>query len=126
MVVNSTGATFTLTDEVYVCDKYWASTLISISSILVCCTVIGALLEYRTDSPKIFGYVSSLTRDNPYFDQPIGGSTLDGLKRSKILRDVKVRIQDVAGDEEEVGHIAFITAERPTRRGVSGIGVYQV
>ena len=124
MVVNSTGATFTLSAEVYVCDKYWASTLIVISSILVCCTLAGALLDYRTSSPKIFGYVSSLTRDNPYFDQPTGGSVLDGLKRSKILRDVKVRIQDVAG-EEEARHIAFTTVERGNRRGVSGIELYQ-
>ncbi|MDI1485515.1 MAG: hypothetical protein OHK93_000653 [Ramalina farinacea] len=125
MVVNSTGANFTFSAEVYVCDKYWASTLIVVSSILVCCTLGGALLDYRTSSPKIFGYVSSLTRDNPYFDQPTGGSTLDGLKRSRILRDVKVRIQDVAGDEEEAVHIAFTTVGRPNRRGVPGIGLYQ-
>ena len=126
IVVNSTGATFTLSSEVYVCDKYWASTLILISSILICCTVGGALFQYWTSSPKIFGYVSSLTRDNPYFDQPTGGSTLDGLKRSKILRDVKVRIQDVAGDEEEARHVAFSMVERPNRRGVPVIGLYQI
>lgn len=125
MVVNSTTANFTWSANVYVCDRYWASTLIFISSILVCCTVAGALLEHRTSSPEIFGYVSSLTRDNPYFDQPIGGSTMDGVKLSKMLRDVKVRIQDVARDDEEARHIAFSTAGRPITQGITEIRSYQ-
>jgi hypothetical protein len=50
-------------------------------------------------APDILGYVSSMTIENPYTSipgVPLGsGSTLNGLERSKLLRNVRVRIGDV-------------------------------
>lgn len=60
--------------------------------------------------PRILGYVSTMTRDNSYVDLPSGGCTLDGLERARLLKDMRVRLQDVA-PEDGVGHIALSSAE---------------
>lgn len=65
-------------------------------------------LRKHTLAPDIFGFVSSLTRDNPHFPVPPGGSTLDGLDRTRALRDMKVRIGDIGGLQGEVGRVGFI------------------
>lgn len=123
--VNTTESVLTWSSDVYVCDRYWATILIFISLVLVCCTISGAFLEERTLSPIVFGYVSSMTRDNPYFNLPPGGCTLEGSKRSRLLKDLKVRIQDVAADNEEAGHIAFSAAERPNARTIVKDRLYE-
>jgi hypothetical protein len=61
-------------------------------------------LRKGTLAPDIFGYVSSLTRDNPNLHLPDGGTTLSGLERAQLLKDVKIRIADV-GPSEGVGRV---------------------
>ena len=51
-----------------------------------------------------------MTRYNPYIDLSPGGCTLDCLKRTRLLKNVSVRLQDFAPDDA-VGHIAFGSAE---------------
>ena len=51
-----------------------------------------------------------MTRDNSYIDLPPGGCTLDCLERTRLLEDVRVRLQGLAPDDA-VGHIAFGSAE---------------
>ena len=69
----------------------------------------GAIVKHMTRGPIILGYVSTMTRDNPYIDLPPGGCTLDCLERTRLLKDVSVRLQDFAPDDA-VGHIAFGSA----------------
>jgi hypothetical protein len=65
-------------------------------------------LRRRTLAPDIFGFVSSLTRENPHFALDTGdGSHLSGLDRARLLGNVKVKIGDVAGDGETVGRIGL-------------------
>jgi hypothetical protein len=70
-----------------------------------------------TLAPDIFGYVSSCTRDNPYFTdgEP---SYLSGLERAKAMRNVRVIIGEV-GEVPVPGHIAFATTvdARPLQKG---------
>lgn len=54
----------------------------------------------------MFGFVTSMTYENPYMKIPNGGSTLDAMERARLLKDVEVYVGDVQGDED-VGHIAF-------------------
>lgn len=62
----------------------------------------------RTLTPDIFGFVSSLTRDNPNFAMETGtGSMLSGLERARLLGKVKAKIGDVAGDTEAVGRVGL-------------------
>ena len=91
---------------VYVCHVLWLFCLLLSSTVLLMVGIVGVIVKYRSVSPEILGYVSSHTRDNPYVDLPPGGTTMEGLKRSRVLFDTRVRLQDVKEDKE-VGHIAL-------------------
>ena len=107
---NTTTTTVTNFADVYICNKMWAAILITASTFLLVCGMCGAIVKYRARGPRILGYVSTMTRDNPYIDLPPGGCTLDGLDRARLLKDLQVKLQDVAA-EEEVGHIALGLAQ---------------
>ena len=74
--------------------------------ILLAAAILAFWLRQRTLAPDIFGYVSSLTRDNPHLNLPEGGSGMSGLERARALKKVKVRIADVA-DENGVGKVGL-------------------
>ena len=61
-----------------------------------------------TLAPDIFGFVSSLTRDNPHFPVPFDGSTLDSVSRSRAFRDFKVKIGDVNDTRTGHGKLGFV------------------
>ena len=103
---NTTTTTVTNFTDVYVCNKIWAAILIIASTLLLVCGMCGAIVKYRARGPRILGYVSTMTRDNPYTDLPPGGCALDGLDRARLLKDMEVKLHDVAA-EDEVGHIAL-------------------
>ena len=96
--------------EIYICNRIWAIILLAASSVLLLCGLAGAIVKHMTRGPKILDYVSTITRDNPYIDLPSEGCTLDGLERAKLLKGLKIKLQDVAPDNV-VGHIAFGSAE---------------
>ena len=101
----TTGLATTL-EEVYVCNWGWFMLVVGASTITFCCGILNAILRYQSLAPDILGYVSSLTRDNPYCEVPGGGSLLDGIDRARLLKDTKVRLEDVQ-PQKDVGHIAF-------------------
>lgn len=74
--------------------------------ILLLAATLAMWLRKRTLAPDIFGYVSSLTRDNPHVNLPDSGSTLSGLERARMLKNVRVKIADVAG-EDGVGRVGL-------------------
>ena len=106
---NTTTSTVTTFTEIYVCNKIWAAILFFASTILLVCGLGGAIINHMMRGPKILGYVSTMTRDNPYLNLPSGGCTLDGLERARLLRNLEVKVQDVAA-ESQVGHIALSSA----------------
>lgn len=67
--------------------------------VLLVAASVAVWLRTHTLAPDIFGYVSSLTRDNPMIDVPAGGSTLNGIDRARMLKGVKVKIADVGGND---------------------------
>ncbi|KAK5080394.1 hypothetical protein LTR05_008643 [Lithohypha guttulata] len=69
-------------------------------------------LRKKTLAPDIFGYVSSLTRDNPHVPVPPGGSTMSGIERARHLQDYKLKIVDVKGGE--VGKVGVAVAHQST------------
>lgn len=99
--------------EQYICNKMFAGFLITISSLLFLTSMASLLLGTMTLAPDILGYVSSLTRDNP-FAQNDEASYLDGLDRAKALNNLKVAIGDV-GCQSESGYVAFGAAENVMR-----------
>ncbi|KAI9740386.1 MAG: hypothetical protein M1834_004966 [Cirrosporium novae-zelandiae] len=109
---NASASTVTRsTGEIYRCNYAWLSILLLASLFLEACAVGAFILRQMTVSPDVLGYVSSLTRDNPYTSLPPGGSHLDGLERARLLKRVPVCMGDVRPDRE-VGHIALVSYDR--------------
>jgi hypothetical protein len=79
--------------------------------------LIGVLLETRTIAPDILGFASSLARNSKYIKVPKGklDGTMGGGERVRALRDVKVMMQDIRGDEP-VGKIVLGTVNAGTVR----------
>ena len=107
---NTTTTPVTTLTEIYICNGMWAVILLAASSALLLCGLSGAIVKHMTRGPKILGYVSTITRDNPYISLPSEGCTLKGLERVKLLKGLRIKLQDVAPDNV-VGHIAFGSAE---------------
>lgn len=96
-----------LYDPHYAISWPWIAMDIISCGILLAASVIACLLRRKTLAPDIFGYVSSLTRDNQYLQVPDNGTTLGGIERARLLRGVKVKIGDVSGPNESVGRVGL-------------------
>ncbi|EEP75453.1 predicted protein [Uncinocarpus reesii 1704] len=105
--------------ETYAVSGGWVAIFIFSSLVMFGAAVMSAILAHRTSIPDVLGYVSSFTRDAKYFPLPQGGSRLDGLARSRILKNWVVRLGDVKGSDEEIGHLAFaeVRAAGRARKG---------
>jgi len=110
----TTTAEVTNKKEVFSCNKPWL-VLLMVSSVVIFVTgLVALILKHRTLSPEMFGFVTSMTYENPWLKVPHGGTTLDAMERARLLKDVEVHVADVCG-QEDVGHIAF-AAGVPLRR----------
>lgn len=89
--LNKTTTTVTTVTEVYVCNRIWAVILFISSSVLLLCGLCGAFVKHMARGPQILGYVSMMTKDNPYINLPSGGCTLDGLERARLLKGLEVK-----------------------------------
>ena len=103
---NTTRITITNNTDVYLCNRGWATILFVASSLLLGLGMFSAIVKYKLRGPQILGYVSTMTRDNPYMELPPGGCHLNGLERTRLLKDLKVQLRDVT-PSHEFGHIAL-------------------
>ncbi|KAF2747476.1 hypothetical protein M011DRAFT_477120 [Sporormia fimetaria CBS 119925] len=110
----TTNATTTRTHKTYSCNFAWLAALMAASAIMFITGVSSLILKFRTLGPEMFGFVASMTYENPYVKIPKGGTMLDAMERARLLRDVEFQIGDVTRDGE-TGHIAF-TAGVPLRK----------
>lgn len=90
---------------------YWIAMDFFSGFLLLAAAVAAHILRRKTLAPDIFGYVSSLTRDNPNIGIPDGGTTLSGTQRARLLKRVKVKIGDVNGHGSEIGRIGLARAD---------------
>jgi hypothetical protein len=104
-------------DPRYYLSLPWIAVDLITCGILFMSAVASFWLRTVTFAPDIFGYVSSLTRDNPHMRLPEGGSTLSGLDRTRALKDVKVKIADLNGDRADVGHIGLTVVHADIEMG---------
>lgn len=102
----TTTATAKSTMQIFVCNFAWVALLLVSSSTILITGIVAVVLKRRTLGPEMFGFVTSMTYENPWLNIPTGGTMLDSMERARLLKDVEVRIGDVCGDET-VGHIAF-------------------
>jgi hypothetical protein len=115
--IDSSLATNTTTEEIYLCSTVWYVFLLLSATVLFAVALVGTWLKYfRTVAPDIVGHISSLTRDNPYVKIPGGGSSLSGFKRARYLKDVEIKIADLKPDDE-VGRIVIMSVDEANPRG---------
>lgn len=96
--------------SIVLCNWYWFTILTSTSVFLILCCFLSIWVQYQLTTPDILGYVSASTIDNPYIlldeAEPGSSSTLDGLRRARLLGKMKVQIRDVH-PQDEVGNFAL-------------------
>lgn len=110
----TTTARVTTTEEIFVCNVAWLS-LLMVSSIVIFITgAIAWVLKQRTLGPEMFGFITSMTYENPWVKIPRGGTMLDAMERARLLQDIEVHVGDVCG-KDDIGHIAF-AAGVPVRK----------
>jgi hypothetical protein len=107
------GATY---DPQYVLSIPWITIDIITCSILFAAAAASLWLRINTVAPDIFGYVSSMTRDNPHMNLPDGGSTMSGSERARALKNLKVKVADLNGGHG-VGHIGLAPVDLDVEMG---------
>jgi hypothetical protein len=111
---NNLPGTVTTFSNVYTINRLWMAAFLVSSLVMFVASVISAVLTHLTSIPDVLGYVSSLTRDSPHVPLPPGGSTLYGVKRSRLLQGEVVRLGDVQRDDG-IGYLAFADWNRAGR-----------
>jgi hypothetical protein len=106
----TTMANVTTVEQIFICNFAWLALLFASSGIIFVTGGVALILKRKTLGPEIFGFVTSMTYDNPYVKIGNGalggGTTMDAMERARLLKDMQVYIGDVQGDAE-VGHIAM-------------------
>lgn len=101
------------------CNWTWFMILTLASTFLLFCSCLSSWLTLRLSTPDLLGYVSSSTIENPHMyisNEDFGlKSDMDGLVRSKKLRNVRVQIRDVQ-EGEKVGKIALTSDVREQQK----------
>ncbi|USP82666.1 uncharacterized protein yc1106_09940 [Curvularia clavata] len=110
----TTNATISKTHAIYVCNFAWLGLLFIAAVSIFLVGAASLVLKRKTLGPEMFGFVTSMTYENPYLNVPRGGTTLDAMERARLLKDLEVYIGDVCGDKD-VGHIA-LAAGTPMRK----------
>ncbi|KAH9868436.1 hypothetical protein J1614_007508 [Plenodomus biglobosus] len=110
----TTESTVTATEERFVCNFAWLSLLMVSSTAIFVIGGASWILKQRTLGPEMFGFVTSMTYENPWIKIPRGGTTLDAMERARLLKDIDFHIGDVRGNDD-IGHIA-LAAGVPLRK----------
>jgi hypothetical protein len=95
-------------------SKPWLAIDIISCILLIAAAVSSWWLRRNTVAPDVFGYVSSMTRDNPHLPLPDGGTTMSGIDRARALKNVKVKITDL-NTNASVGRIGLTVADDGTK-----------
>lgn len=100
-------------ERVYRMHRVFLVLTVVSASVLLFCALLGPWLKFINIAPDLVGHISSVTRDNPYFTLPPGGSMLGGYERARLLKDVEIIAGDVSAGGAKVGQIAFTPATGP-------------
>lgn len=102
----STDGKHTVWRNVYRCQWVWILLSVLASFVMFVAALAGVVLSYVVRGPDLLGYCSSLTRDTPYVPSGREGSAMDGARRTRELKALKLALCDVAGEHESAGRIA--------------------
>lgn len=102
---------------IYKCIWAWFAIALCSSIGLLAIGIAGVIFQHSAIGPDIYGYVSSMTRDNAYCT-PTHACTNDGLKRAFLMKDAVVQVRDVL-PRAIIGHIAFVTVDSRSGGGLN-------
>jgi hypothetical protein len=103
--LNTTSGTLTHQVVIIKCSMGWFVALVVVSAVLIVASAVPLVLRLWTRTPAFNILPSTMLKDNPYFEAPKTGSTLESSERSRLLRHRTVRFGDVAPDDA-VGYLA--------------------
>lgn len=103
------------TEMVCKTDWVWLSILFICSVFLLLAGIASAVWEWQTVGPDILSFVNTIVRHSKYIVLPKGSGAMSSAERAKMLKSVKVMMQNVKPDEE-VGKIALGTMSEDSRR----------
>ncbi|KAK0747032.1 hypothetical protein B0T18DRAFT_447398 [Schizothecium vesticola] len=106
----SATADLVVKSDIYVCQRAWWAVFVCACLVMVATAGLAAALTYVCPGPDILGFVSTMARDSPHVHVAAGGSALDGADRARLLKGLRVQLQDVQG-EEELGKMAFVSPQ---------------
>ncbi|KAJ9629173.1 hypothetical protein H2204_008962 [Knufia peltigerae] len=86
------GVIYTDAEAVYVVSRPWLAVYCTCTAVMVLAALVGIACVINTTVPDVLGYSSTLTRDSRFFDFARGGSTLDGITRTKLLSHVRLKM----------------------------------
>lgn len=115
-------STVTMQREVFNTNWPFLSLFLLSTLAMFLAAVFAAVVSRKTLTRNYLSYVSSLCRESPDVEFPDGGVAMDGLERSRMCQDLRVRLGDV-GDVEggcevgtgvavRVGRLGFGSEER--------------
>jgi hypothetical protein len=103
--INFTMADVSRNTKIYRTSKVWVTLLLLTSIFMLLLGAASITLQCINTVPDILGYVSTITRDNPYVELPANASVVDGPERTRLLRDLRIQLTDVQPGAD-VGHLA--------------------
>jgi hypothetical protein len=119
MIQNQTAAftvpaVQTTQSQIYLCSFPWLGVFLLANTVMLIAAIAGVIFSRKTIVPDYLGYVSSLAKESPYVRMPDVGVNMDGMDKARLVKDVKVRLGDVADAEEGangIGRLAFARME---------------
>ncbi|KAF2994783.1 hypothetical protein E8E13_000190 [Curvularia kusanoi] len=94
-LIDFTTAEISRNTRIYRASKVWVSLLLLTSIFMLLLGIASIMLQCLNTVPDILGYVSTLTRDNPYVELPTNASVLGGPERTRLLRNLRIQLTDV-------------------------------
>jgi hypothetical protein len=118
MIQNQTAAftvpaTLVTSSQVYFIFYTWLIVFLLSTLVMLVASIVGVIYSRRTIVPDYLGYVSSLAKESPYIRMPDVGVNMDGMDKARLVKDVKVRLGDVADVQGrgQIGRLAFARME---------------
>lgn len=121
--VPTTDGTLSHQVDTIKCIDTWFVTLVTVSAVLIAASVVPLILRFCTHAPAFSLLVSTMLKDNPYFEAPNTGSTLESSDRSRLLKLRRVRFGDVA-PSDDIGYLA-VGSLSDDDDGVGKVGIVE-
>jgi hypothetical protein len=117
MIQNQTAAftvpgVQTTQSQIYFCSFPWLGVFLLSNTVMLLAAITGVVFSRKTIVPDYLGYVSSLAKESPYIRMPDVGVNMDGMDKARLVKDVKVRLGDVADLDEAAGAIGRLAFAR--------------